>query len=171
MKFTTANLPTSQPIDKGNKTLFSNVMNKVPHTPLERNPLFPNVDPTKIGQPSTSHPSYPHAENQCDIPHSFHDNEYEYESKRHFVNTSTFYKLKWTNQCNSEADIFSFYESLIHMASTCEIPMNNLKDINEQTGVCPLTTHNCANFDKVYNLMKGAIFYKINDENLWTGYS
>ena len=57
------------------------------------------------------------------------------------------------------------------MASTCGIPMNNLSDITESTGVCPLTEQNCENFDKVYKLMKGALFYKINSEQLWTGYT
>ena len=49
--------------------------------------------------------------------------------------------------------------------------MNNLKYINETNGVCLLTTDNCKNYDKVYKLMKGAVFYKINDPTLWTGYN
>ena len=65
----------------------------------------------------------------------------------------------------------SFYESLQHMASTCGIPMRDLHDIDENNGVCPLNDLNCQNFDKVYKLMKGAVFYKINDESLWKGYN
>ena len=65
----------------------------------------------------------------------------------------------------------SFYESLKHMANTCSIPMRNLDEINIDNSVCPLTSENCQNYEQIHRLMKGAIFYKINDEKLWTGYS
>ena len=94
-----------------------------------------------------------------------------YNTKLYSVNTNTFYKLKWSTQCTTENDIFSFYESLQHMASTCGIPMRDLNDIDNTNGVCPLNQTNCTNFDKVYKLMKGAIFYKLNDAALWTGYA
>ena len=161
-------------------TLYNNVMNQVQSTdkasaPLSRNPLFPNVDPSKIGSTSQYYNNHAHpiqqTEGQGETKQRFHDNEYEFNSQRHFINTNTFYKLKWNNVCSSEEDILSFYESLQHIASTCGIPMNNLADITEFTGVCPLTKDNCENFEKVYKLMKGALFYKINDEKLWKGYT
>ena len=49
--------------------------------------------------------------------------------------------------------------------------MRDLNDIDNTNGVCPLNQTNCTNFDKVYKLMKGAIFYKLNDAALWTGYA
>ena len=98
------------------------------------------------------------------------DQEYIYDSQRYYVNTNTFYKIRWNNKCTNEADIFSFYKTLQHMASTCNIPLRNLDEIDETNGVCPLTPENCTNYDKVYKLMSGAIFYKINDATLWTGY-
>ena len=57
------------------------------------------------------------------------------------------------------------------MASTCGIPLRDLEDIDENNGVCPLNMANCINFEKVYKLMSGPIFYKINDATLWTGYN
>ena len=56
------------------------------------------------------------------------------------------------------------------MASTCGIPLRDLDDVDEYNGVCPLTINNCTNYEKIYKLMSGAIFYKINDSTLWTGY-
>ena len=158
------------PID-AQPTLFTNVMKRVPEAqtmPQGRNPLFPNVDPSMISMPT--HTQLQSDATGTEVPR-LHDNEYLYNSNRHFININSFYKLKWNNQCNSEADIFTFYESLQHMASTCGIPMNNLEEIDETTGICPLTSKNCLNYDKAYKLMKGAIFYKINDPKLWTGYS
>ena len=88
----------------------------------------------------------------------------------HKVNINTFYKIKWNSTCEKEMDIFHFYESLQHMASTCGIPMRDLHNINESNGVCPLTPDNCENYETVYKLMKGAIFHKINDKSLWKNY-
>ena len=92
--------------------------------------------------------------------------------KLHAVNIKTFYNIKWNSKCTTEMDIFHFYETLQHMASTCGIPMRDLKDIdNDDKGVCPLNPSNCQNYDKIYKLMKGAVFHKIHDSKLWEGYS
>ena len=48
--------------------------------------------------------------------------------------------------------------------------MRDLSDIDENNGVCPLSQENCKNYEKVYKLMKGAIFHKINDQKLSEGY-
>ena len=145
----------------------------------DRNPLFPNVDPYTIGQHRNNEDQYPNLPSPdkydgnsmfTEKEATFHDNEYIY-TRRHFVNTNTFYKLKWNTKCTGENDIMSFYESLQHMASTCGISMRNLDDIDDNHGVCPLDPTNCQNYDQIYKLMKGSVFYKINDEKLWTGYS
>ena len=98
------------------------------------------------------------------------DQEYIFNSKKYYVNTNTFYKLRWSSTCKNEMEILSFYKTLQHMASTCGIPLRDLDDVDEFNGVCPLTNENCTNYEKVYKLMSGAIFYKINDAALWTGY-
>ena len=153
----------------------------------ERSTLFPQVDPTSI-RPQRNlneNPDVPSSTNHgnmnnpnryssnTDQPHQqrqLRDSKYIFNSQTTFVNTNTFYKLRWNNKCSSELDIFTFYKSLQHMASTCGIPMRDLKDIDETHGVCPLTPSNCENYDTIYKLMKGAIYYKINDATLWTGF-
>ena len=146
--------------------------------PTSRNKLFPLVDPTSISSPSPMYdPStVPHANTYNNSRHNsssstpLRDSEYIYNSQTISVNTNTFYKLRWNNKCSSELDIFTFYKSLQHMASTCGIPLRDLDDIDENNGVCPLTPSNCQNYNTIYKLMKGAIYYKINDATLWTGF-
>ena len=154
----------------------------VPKDTLDRNsrpfnPLFPDVDPLSIGNhrqqyqsPANSRVFDPDLRQNTATHKQLHDNEYVFNSQHFFVNTNTFYKLKWGTRCAGEGDIMSFYESLQHMASTCGIPLRDLDDIDEHNGVCPLNVDNYQNFEKVYKLMKGAVFYKINDESLWKGY-
>ena len=139
---------------------------------IPRSSLFPNVDPANIGMHNSN--GFGNGTNDTNQSTQFSppckDHEYIYDNQRHTVNTNTFYKLRWSNQCTNEVDILSFYKALQHMASTCGIPMRDLDDIDENHGVCPLSSNNCVNFDKVYKLMKGALYYKLNDATLWTGY-
>ena len=166
---TSTNIPRSMDEDNTPKT---------PGTP-HQSKLFPNVNPNDIGSYSRNtdqntkdfweRPELPHENN-------LRDNEYIYTKpdsgpKLVSVNVNTFYKIKWNTKCTKEMDIFHFYESLQHMASTCGIPMRDLNDINENQGVCPLNSENCTNYSQIYKFMKGAIFHKINDKNLWDGYN
>lgn len=52
------------------------------------------------------------------------------------------------------------------MAITCGKPLRDLDEIDENNVVCPLTPDNCTNYDKVYKLMSGTTFYKINDATI-----
>ena len=137
-------------------------------------PLFPNVQPDNLRvhpNPNTTlhHPySLPNKD-------QLRESQYIYDIKSphpklHSVNTSGLYKINWKVTCSSEMEIFTFYESLKHMASTCGIPMRQITDIDETTGVCPLSPKNCANYDIIYPLMAGAIYHKINDQSLLKGY-
>ena len=56
-------------------------------------------------------------------------------------------------------DIFHFYKSLQHMATTCGIPMRDLHDIDKNNGVRPLTSDNRKKYATTFKLMKGAIFH------------
>ena len=49
--------------------------------------------------------------------------------------------------------------------------MRDLDDIDDTNCVYPLNQNNCTNFDKMYRLMKGAIFYNLNYAALWMGYA
>ena len=147
-----------------------------PTTGAPRNSLFPNVDPSSIGCHNANTKDQRRDYNRTDFNNveevhtPLKDQEYIYDGQRHSVNTNTFYKLRWSNKCTSEVEIMSFYKALQHMASTCGIPMRDLDDIDEDNGVCPLTPENCINYSKVYKLMKGALYYKLNDATLWTGF-
>ena len=154
-------------------------------TSTNANKLFPNVHPddpdffthdsySQFEKPSNKHASwtgqkFPHESQLKDNEYIF-TNPIDGTKKLLNVNVNTFYKIKWNNKCSKEMDIFHFYESLQHMASTCGIPMRDLCNIDENNGVCPLSKDNCLNYDKVYKYMKGAIFHKINDSHLWTNY-
>ena len=92
-------------------------------------------------------------------------------SRLHILNTSGLCKINWKVTCSGEMEIFTFYESLKHMASTCGIPMRAITDIDEDNGVCPLSAKNCANYEVIYPLMAGAIYHKMNDSSLWKGYA
>ena len=163
-------LNKQQHIQVAQGTTYKNT-NPIPindnHNQNDRNPLFPHVDPLTIGQYRNKEEQYPNLSSPdkydgnsmfTEKETTFHDNEYVYNSRRHFVNTNTFYKLKWNTKCTGENDIMSFYESLQHMASTCGIPMRNLDEIDDDHGVCPLDPNNCQNYEQIYKLMKGAVF-------------
>ena len=66
--------------------------------------------------------------------------------------------------------VSSFYESLYHMVITCKTPTRDLTNIDENNSVYPLNPSNFTNYNSIYNLMTGAIYHKINNTNLWTGY-
>ena len=144
-----------------------------PNQPMPH-PLFPNVQPDNLRvhpNPNTT-PHHPYSLPNKD---QLRESQYIYDitsphPKLHSVNTSGLYKINWKVTCSSEMEIFTFYESLKHMASTCGIPMRQITDIDETTGVCPLSPTNCANYDIIYPLMAGAIYHKINDQSLWKGY-
>ena len=162
---------------------------RFPNVNLDKNHNHPNISPPMQHGSNHGIPSY----NNTNAPqrsvypeHHYHDNynssysmtnkapsdqEYFYNSKKYYVNISTFYKLQWNCKCQNEVEILTFYKTLQHMASTCGIPLRDLDDVDETHGVCPLTIHNCSNYEKIYKLMSGAIFYKINDESLWDGYN
>ena len=95
---------------------------------------------------------------------------YIYQPQRRYVNTNTFYKLWWSSKYNCRIRVFSFYKSLQHMASIYGIPLQDLEDIDEHNGVCPLISDNCKDYDRTYKMMSGASFYKINNATLWVGY-
>lgn len=101
--------------------------------------------------------------NQLPPPNQLRDYQYIYA-----VSINTFYKIKWNNKCTNFMDIFRV--SLCHMANTCGIPMMDLYSIDEDHGVCPLTPKKFHNYDTIYNLMKDAIYNKVNDKSLWVRY-
>ena len=193
----TTPLPTNSPVDQKNQaptghsklnsnitsTLFPNVRLDDNHTHQHTNipmqggpdnhiPPYDNANaPYSSDYPYPTNSSFPHTTPsfpQASRPLS--DQEYIFNSQKYYVNTNTFYKLRWNCKCQNEVEILTFYKTLQHMASTCGIPLRDLDDVDEFNGVCPLTIHNCTNYDKVYKLMSGAIFYKINDATLWKGY-
>ena len=154
-----------------------NVIDKT--TSYKPNSLFPNVNPNDITLAKYSkHFTPPRSNVNMEYNHPHHNNatehhhdnkynidgkpltdqEYIYNSQRHHVNTNTFYKLRWGTKYQNELEILPFYKTLQYMAATCIIHLRNLEDIDEFNGVCPLTRHNCTNYDKAYKLTSGAIF-------------
>ena len=164
---------------------------------MPTNKLFPNVNPEdsnffkntpfpnshdKSSDKAYFHgrsvPHNEHMRSSRELPHKsqLKDHEYIYTdtndiSKLLSVNVNTFYKIKWNSKYSKEMDIFHFYESLQHMASTCGIPMRDLSEIDESHGVCTLNPSNCVNFAKIYKYMKGALFHRINNSSLWENYA
>ena len=163
------------------------------------NPLFPNVDPNLFSQDNPdqfkcrTEPQYEHNSQYQHRRYSPNDPTPDYNMEFQYnhilkdteyvnytddetpqiteVNVNTFYKIRWNSKCTKELDVFHFYKTLQHTSSTCGIPMRDLSEIDENNGVCPLSPDNCKNYGKVYKLMKGTLFHKINDKKLFDGYN
>ena len=78
-----------------------------------------------------------------------------------------FGRLVFVPRCCAACVVCCLFPGLFKLLCCCCL---HETEIDENNGVCPLTYENCTNYNKVYKLMSGALFYKINDRTVWTGY-
>lgn len=91
--------------------------------------------------------------------------------KLYNVNASSFQKTKCKVKCKDKTGIFTFYESLQHIAIIFQIPMQNMQDIGTTHPVCPLNQNKCANYENAYVITSGVIYQNLEDPAIWEEYS
>ena len=86
------------------------------------------------------------------------------------VESYKFQKAKLTVKCNSEDNIFTFYNMLRHIANSYNILLRPLQEITKETGLCQITEDNCIGYKNAYDTMATALHMKLSTENYFSNF-
>ena len=81
------------------------------------------------------------------------------------VESHKFQKTKLAVTCTSEDSIFTFYNTLRHIAASYNILLRPLKEITKETGICQITKENSIGYDAAQETMATALHMKLTTNN------
>ena len=82
------------------------------------------------------------------------------------VESYKFQKAKLSVKCEGEDYVFTFYNTLCHVAASFNILLQPLEKITKTTGICLLTANNCVGYEQAKDIMSTAIHLKLT----WNDY-
>ena len=88
----------------------------------------------------------------------------------HEIETHKFQKAKITAKCENEDTIFTFYNTLRHIAGSFNILLLPLSKITKETGTCLLTPTNCIGYEHAREAMSSALHIKLTTGEYFKGF-
>ena len=86
------------------------------------------------------------------------------------IESYKFQKAKLSVSCSSEDNVFTFYNTLRHLAGSFNILLRPLTEITRENGVCQITPKNCINFESARDAMSTALHMKLTTNNYFDGF-
>ena len=86
------------------------------------------------------------------------------------VESHKFNKATLSVKCTSEDNIFTFYNTLRHIAGNFNILLLPLTEITKEKGVCQITAENCINFESARDAMSTALHLKLTTNDYFKGF-
>ena len=77
------------------------------------------------------------------------------------IDSHKFQKAKLSVKCVDEDFVFTFYNTLRHIAASFNILLRPLEEITKSTGVCQLTKDNCIGYENAKDIMATALHLKL----------
>ena len=77
------------------------------------------------------------------------------------VESYKFQKAKLNVKCSSEDYVFTFYNTLRHVAKNYNILLLPLSEVSKINGVCQLTPNNCVGYEQAHENMSTALHIKL----------
>ena len=81
------------------------------------------------------------------------------------IESHKFQKAKINIKCNSEDNIFTFYDTLRHITASFNVLLRPLQEIIKEKGVCLLTETNVIGYGQAYTIMSTALHIKLTGED------
>ena len=86
------------------------------------------------------------------------------------VESYKFQKAKLSVTCSSKDNVFTFYNTLRHIAGSFNILLLPLEHITKETGVCQLTADNCVGYQQAHDIMSTALHLKLTGNDYFKSF-
>ena len=87
------------------------------------------------------------------------------------VESYKFQKAKLNVKCVDEDYVFTFYNTLQHIAASFNILLQPLKEITKTTGLCQLTKDNCIGYERAKDIISAVLHLKLTCTDYFRSFS